>query len=123
MMKVADLAGAQLDYWTARAEGIPADTLIFYTGAFHGEEICARQDGGFPVPLRYSADWNQGGPIIERERITIHCAEAGRWGAWIKNPDPSAWAHKGDGEGEAPLIAAMRAYVASKFGDEVREKD
>jgi hypothetical protein len=58
-----------------------------------------------------STKWTQGGPIIEREGITIQ-----------QSPERDCWmAHK-DGpayEGLTPLIAAMRCYVASKLGDEV----
>jgi hypothetical protein len=65
-----------------------------------------------------STDWAQGGPIIEREGITvIHIGED-----W-----EDTWqARKGDGHwqgylsgGQTPLIAAMRCYVASTLGVEV----
>jgi len=64
------------------------------------------------------ADWSQGGPIIERERIDlahshpeshnatrgIHCT-ARINGLYLGGP--------------TPLIAAMRCYVSSRLGEEV----
>lgn len=69
----------------------------------------------------YSTNWAQGGPIIERERISLqHLGDRIGWGArW------PIWVPDGDGEtipaasGPTPLIAAMRCYVASKLGDTV----
>lgn len=62
-----------------------------------------------------STNWSQGGPIIERERIRIDCP-------W--NPGPFEATCKIDGvtgwcKGPTILIAAMRAFVASRLGDEV----
>lgn len=69
--------------------------------------------------------WDQGGPIIEREKIEIH---------YYCNPDEvMASLHIGeyDDEGEfiadshhpmtgpTPLISAMRCFVISRLGDEV----
>jgi hypothetical protein len=59
-----------------------------------------------------STDWSQGGPIIEREGIAMWPDEEGGFLA-------SADEGKGkDYHGPTPLIAAMRAYVASKLGDD-----
>lgn len=65
-----------------------------------------------------SFDWTVAGPIIERERIAVMPRDDGApWRAvlWLP-PDASVAVY---GTGPAPLIAAMRAYVASKFGEEV----
>jgi hypothetical protein len=57
-----------------------------------------------------STDWAQGGPIIEREMITVEwTGEDWRTCIWCDEKFL----------GPTPLIAAMRAYVASKLGDEV----
>ena len=62
---------------------------------------------------RYSTDWSQGGPIIERERITIDpFDDFPNWCATIPG-------HQYRVYGPTLLIAAMRCYVASKLGDEV----
>ena len=63
-----------------------------------------------------STDWSQGGPIIEREFITIiNAAGDDVWSAYPIADDPVA--HRKSGP--TPLIAAMRCYVASKLGEEV----
>ena len=75
-------------------------------------------DRGETVLLRYSTDWAQAGPIIERERLSI-IPRDGYWEAYYHDnlfkDDGSDYFQKGD----TPLIAAMRCYVASKLGDEV----
>ncbi len=63
-----------------------------------------------------STNWEQAGPIIERERIAISCHAFGG-GSYL--PDgPELWnAHTLGATpqcGPTPLVAAMRAFVASK---------
>ncbi|MNW18959.1 hypothetical protein D3C71_2187420 [compost metagenome] len=64
-------------------------------------------------------DWEVGGPIIERQRIGIEFTDKphkrANCCATINSPDDGT----GVGYGETPLIAAMRAFVMAKFGDEV----
>jgi hypothetical protein len=94
-MKTNELTGAALDWAVAMAEN--------WAGA------------DFEVKP-YSTDWSQGGPIIEREFITIiNAAGDDVWSAYPIADDPVA--HRKSGP--TPLIAAMRCYVASKLGDEV----
>lgn len=80
------------------------------------------------VDLAYSADWAQGGPIIEREIFKLFKNVGGAFTAQIKKRvpyySPTYDADIGTSEviscsGPTPLIAAMRCYVASKLGDEV----
>jgi hypothetical protein len=77
--------------------------------------------GIIPAGHHYSTDWLWGGPIIERERITIEAY--GDYPNWVasltyeeKEFDGVA---RAEVRGTTPLIAAMRAYVASKMGDEI----
>ncbi len=56
--------------------------------------------------LAYCTDWLSAGPIIEREGIALIPS----WTA--ERPGFSA-------DGETPLVAAMRCYVASKLGEDV----
>ena len=67
---------------------------------------------------KYSTDWAQGGPIIEREGMALNMEDTHEWRAamWWDDEDS-----KGDilMVGPTPLIAAMRCYVTSKLGDEV----
>ena len=70
------------------------------------------------VRSEYSTDWDRGGPIIERECISIAKEGEGEWAAWSK----SLFRDEAEAFGyhpTSPLIAAMRCYVASKLGDEV----
>ena len=71
----------------------------------------------------YSTDWTHGGPIIEREAISIAADTAGMFDTfvWFASVDDILVdAEDAIGvRGPTPLIAAMRCYVASKLGDEV----
>jgi hypothetical protein len=65
-----------------------------------------------------STDWAVGGPIIEREVIGITPLSVGA----PSNQRPAGWLGDAMGVtciGSTALIAAMRAYVASRLGDEV----
>jgi len=108
-IKSSELTGPALDWAVAKCEGASLDTLESYIDGMREAD-----DGN------YSTDWAQGGPIIEREKITLKCeASAGEelWFAekWPDYSKPSS----GWGRGFSPLIAAMRCYVDSKIGDEV----
>ena len=113
MRKVSELEGAELDYWVARAEGEPAifehDTCKYHYDDRNG----TWEPGWFP-----SANWSQGGPIIERENIGSMPPYGLRDG-WNAAIDAGNAVFSMDGP--TLLIAAMRCYVASKFGDEVNE--
>lgn len=119
--KVAELDGPLLDAAVAKAEGWTAHEVA----AMLSDRAQERDD------IRYiaaSTSWGLGGPIIERERIATLMLND-QWCAWMPGTDhpdyiPSYWlfsktAGSADGRGPTLLIAAMRAYVASKFGDEV----
>lgn len=112
-MKVAELEGVLLDYWVARAEGRPDIALDDDVGPVVRRDSLNESAGDWFEP---SSNWAQGGPIIDRERMSLECDGvnfAGEWRACM--PDASR------GYGETPLVAAMRAYVASKFGDTVED--
>ena len=73
-----------------------------------------------PTTPPFSTDWAQGGPIIERERMTVEFFEDGNYpggGAWLSTHIIRPYFN--EEIGPTPLIAAMRCYVASKLGDEV----
>ena len=111
-MNTSELTGAALDWAVAKAGGGAKDIYIFL-------------DGHSRLGMyNYSTDWYQGGPIIEREGIEIICNLRPNEARTFKTtPDwrasRRAWS-KGDiWYGPAPLIAAMRCYVASHLGDRV----
>ena len=96
-MKTNELTGAALNWAVGKAEGLD-DWL---------------------APVNYCGKWEHGGPIIEREEITIGC---------IEGPEELKWeaiklTKNGRGvfcfKGPTPLIAAMRCYVTSKLGADV----
>lgn len=128
--KTAELEGALLDAAVAKAEGVAFRlnegkcwTMLrvqkFKTLAAACGTI--KVPSGFDETLKVlcpSSDWSQGGPIIEREHIRLDWRQPFGWFAYpgldmpidyLPSMDPAA----------TPLIAAMRAYCASKFGEEV----
>lgn len=106
-IKTSELTGAALDWAVAKAEDWDMSRFM------RGEMIYVGVKGWFP-----STDWSQGGPIIERERISVE------WlGLSLRNKDLGWTASAPNpnfiGVDPTPLIAAMRCYVAFKLGDEV----
>jgi hypothetical protein len=94
-MKTSELTGAALNWAVAKCRGF-------------SDYVPARDN--------HSTCWNKGGPIIEREKISVLDAN-GCWGARKTYWDSSRSSR--DYFGPTPLIAAMRCYVASKLGDTV----
>jgi len=94
-IKTQDLTGPALDLAVARA--------------LYGYE--------FKQPLPFfnpSVEWNQGGPLIEGEGISLEWSGWGGDEQWI-----ACLKHDDEFKGPTPLVAAMRCYVASRLGDEV----
>jgi hypothetical protein len=116
-IKTSELTGAALNWAVAKCEGV---------SFVHGDceyELDGRvfQRGGCSVERRYSTDWSQGGPIIERKGIGL---------LKVRNRLPhQQWDAGEEGEtetefwgivcGPTPLIAAMRCHVIDELGDEV----
>jgi hypothetical protein len=97
-MKTIELTGAALDWAVAQCEGF---------------------DNGDWLP-DYSTDWAAGGPIIEQEGISIENAEGLYWTAGLTHRDEEyGGVKRAEEQGDTPLIAAMRCYVASKMGNEI----
>lgn len=99
--KVSELEGPLLDAAVAKAEGC----LAPIPGTESGEWLPGQN-------LATSSDWTSGGPIIERERIDIRW-----WGG-------SVCAASTDDlfpyfQHSSVLVAAMRAYVYGKLGNEI----
>jgi hypothetical protein len=147
MMKVktSSLTSKALDYLVAVCD----DRKI--TFALGGSlQVRGRLESGEDIPqevfmeedLWYfwnpSSEWVQGGPIIERESITIIPARNGGKYYWVAENGPqeayesfgpqgdrygNAFHIDGTHSGDTPLIAAMRCYVASKLGDVVDVPD
>lgn len=116
-MKVNELSGYWLNYWTAKVEGKALSSDCDASGT---DAVLIGTGAGDLELFDPANDWADGGPIIEREEIDVQCG-GWEWGAWRgSNPD---WEPVGEAFGDTPLIAAMRAYVASKFGEEVPDSE
>lgn len=134
-MKTADLTGALLALWVARAQGrdVRANAYGYWvvraSAGLPFEGYIGEESGALAPKFSPHEDWAQGGPIIEREHIcTAH------FDNFLDDRKPVKWrAGYVDGEGyfssldlgfASPtlLVAAMRAYVASKYGDTVPDE-
>jgi len=125
-MKTSDLTGTLLDYWTARAEGIPAEQLeIRATGTLCVRNMPALEGYaiGMVQVLNYSTNWALTGPLVEKHEIDLaYAVDPVRWEAEVQ---ASAEGLRGwytvTEDGDTPLIAICRAVVRAAFGDEVED--
>ena len=114
LVKTSELVGRPLDWAVAKCEGKDA-----YCEIHAGNILYGQVRSGF-VQFRPSTDWAQGGPIIEREKISTGYERYGALGSVIWD----AVLKKANGGivleyGPTLLTAVMRCYVASKLGNEV----
>ena len=71
-----------------------------------------------------STNWAHGGPIIEREGVSVERVTSALWDAYLIREDKKyGGIERIEADGPTPLIAAMRCYVASRLGDEVEVPD
>lgn len=107
-VKTSELTGLALDWAVAKCEekGLPGG---YRTGMV--------ERGNFTP----STNWAQGGPLIEREKISVELKPHGYWMASYQYnyADEKRFLTLGD----TPLIAAMRCFCASHIGDEVEIPD
>jgi hypothetical protein len=109
-IEVKNSTKIQLDWLVAKCLGFNAEALVQLAKKAPGKNY-----GCFLT--KYSTDWSQGGPIIEREGISIIKQTAQRWVAEYslgcdRTDHARVW-------GATPLIAAMRCFVVSKLGESV----
>ncbi len=109
-MKTSELIGPALDWAVHVTLGNSLASCDYWLEKYEDED---RRPGC----ESYSTDWAQGGPIIEREEIAVIPIPKDK--TWIAQPGHTApigfcWC------GTTPLIAAMRCYVASQLGDEIK---
>lgn len=118
-IKTSELEGAALDWAVAKCEGWEP---IDYSGKLANTWVQRFNKRGvmeYRQPLRYSTDWTQGGPIIEREKIQINPSiSSNAWGSANPSKGQCVWVWA-----DTPLVAAMRCYVASKLGDRIEIPD
>ena len=101
-MKTSELTGAALDWAVQQCEGARKDIdFVWWTDDHY-------------TP---STDWAQGGPIIEREGISVMYRPGVRMIANINGQYEQTIGHMH--KGNIGLLVAMRCYVASKLGDDI----
>lgn len=98
-MNISELTGEALDLAVAQCEGHDVDDPTWW--ADFGDDCC------------YSTEWAKGGPIIEREKISVNPSSL-PCNDWVA--ETKIISEKTHQYGLTPLIAAMRCYVASKQG-------
>ena len=111
-IKINKMESLALDWAVAKCEG---DEFVVLDGKVFIPDCDGVDD---PYHYRPSGSYNDGGPIIEREEISIW-ARGNEWAAESVVPNQQRL----ECVGPTPLIAAMRCYVASQLGDEVEVPD
>ena len=107
IIKIDELTGRALDWAVAQCE-----KMEFTYPEYPGHEM---------FDIHYSTDWSQGGPIIERNEIAIQCVYCdGVLDGWMADSKKIIDEEGMETYGPTPLIAAMRCYVASTLGDEIK---
>lgn len=113
-IRTADLSGAQLDYHTARAQGVPAERLEIRRVPRTDTLICVGREA-HTNHLRvqsYSTDWCLAGALLEQHKVFLnHSAD------WFASPTGSEVSARG----LTPQVAICRAVVRAAFGEEVEE--
>lgn len=114
-MLTANLTPPFLDYWTARAEGVPAADLEFRaTGS-----LCVRVLRNGPagidgvMVLDYSTNPALWAPLLDK-----HCADITYE---TDGPKRIAWVGATHAKADTAPIAICRAVVRAAFGDEVED--
>lgn len=110
-IKTAELTGAALDWAVAKCEPREVQSI--------GGQLFVTEGDGW-TKFNPSTSWKDGGPIIERERISISSNAKGSFHACYECFDEfvgdlcryKQWA-------DTPLIAAMRCHCCAILGDEI----
>jgi hypothetical protein len=106
-LRVWEYQGAALDLLVAQACGFQDARIV--------DGVCIRNKGGRFAP---STDWADGGPIMERERISLwRYPENDSWHAathfdFVREEGLKTKCYL---QGPTPLVAAMRCFAASKL--------
>ena len=115
-MDASELEGSDLDAAVAMACGPETDSpawLVLARMRTRGEPWQSLWESP-TLRFRPSSDWRHGGPIIERERISIKFDDAdGQWYAVVHVAHEHG-VRRSFANGPTLLIAAMRAFVISK---------
>ncbi len=130
-LEVSKLIGPALDWAVAKAEGYETIRVICQGDGLTYIEV---DMGSRLIAYSPSTQWELGGPIIQRKLIGLdtwqRCATSGlMWAASFAYPvyHPTEPKKRSPSHhrmrGVQPLVAAMRCYVSSAFGDFVDMPD
>lgn len=108
IIKTAELSSDALNWTVAKCEGLDAYIPAYAETPW----VAVRSSSTGIYRAKFTTDWAQGGPIIEREGISWHCGNKSNWHSY-------GYGSADNFSGSTPLIAAMRCFVASKLGDSV----
>lgn len=114
-VKAIELNGVALDWAVASAINLPIEIV---GESFQSSWLEDRPDGSRSrVFGRYrpSKDWGHAGPIIENLSVALAYPRQINKNQW----EAQCWDNHSFANGETALIAACRAMVASRLGDEV----
>jgi hypothetical protein len=127
-LRVWEFDGAELDLLVAQASGIQEARIVDGVCTIPGPPSAEMPAHSSFVAFRPSRSWAEGGPILEREAISLwRYPELDSWHAcmdfdFVRDEGlKTKWYL----QGPTPLVAAMRCFVASKLwkdgeGDESR---
>lgn len=124
-IKTSELTGPAFHWAVAKCEG-KVEQGVYGTPQLRDTELHLHYCDAFLDNIfSPTTNWEQGGPIIEREGINltkfkkdeVDDCDVGMWDAAYDRDDFGNDAKSSIGP--TPLIAAMRCYVASKLGYEV----
>jgi hypothetical protein len=117
-VKVNEAEREVLDWMVVMAHGEQHNRDFRFVGKRIYATQWAQDEGVIYSP---SATWANGGPIIERERLQVTTDRSGEWICSIPYAvEMGGYRKYIYTSGPTPLIAAMRCYVVSKLGEEVR---
>lgn len=125
-VKTADLIGPALDWAVAKANGFAVQVRPYaeFCNASTGHKVKARyhrvwyEFDGDLEEYSPSADWSQGGPLVDKYKPDLQTTAQGEFAAYLNNdtacPDPLIFQ-----SGPTYLVALCRVVVAAKLGDVV----
>lgn len=109
---VASLTGPWLDYYTGRADGIPASELAVQPVPRTTDSICVRRNISGTTSMRRwapSTDWSHFGPLMFKHKLCMTPLES--TDEWSARP-PNGQSRYADD----PREAGCRALVRREFG-------
>lgn len=137
MAKVSELAGEQLALWTAKALGLVVKKVHMEATYTHKAGFVYEVRSSNPDPQwsfigyigmnlypQYEphGKWEYGGRILEQHKISLTWCWNFEEPEWCADMNEHAIKTHRVAYGPTPLIAAMRALVASAYGDTVPDE-